>query len=199
MSDEQTTCKTCGAVILVLTAKETGGVCMVCARGSREEFDENQRRKRAHEAEQAAFRAGPIWQFWLRLTRTSLEQMTLSERLYFAVGCLRGDVFNGGLHQYFWSNGDSQYDDAVQGLITMGAERHLRLLYEAKRVLFGDGDIPSGDTLSRVMRTAMDDAETDARLSTLDRAFWDEPDDLWVALMHFGAHHGFFPAPEDRT
>lgn len=199
MSDEQTTCAKCGVVILVLTAQETGGVCMVCKRGRREEFEQNRRQMRAFEAEQAAFRVGPVWQFWLSLTRSSPEQMTQNERRYFAVGCLRGDVFNGGLHQYFWNHASEEFDYAVQGLIAMDAERHLRLLVAAKTMLFGEGDIPDDATVERRLREVMDDAAADAELFELDRQFWAEPDELWTAMMQFGAHHGFFPAPQDRT
>lgn len=192
MSEEQTTCSECSVTILCLTAQETGGLCMVCAREGRQTFEENRRKMREYEARQAAFRLSPVWRFWERLVESDFNSLSPDEKLYYAAGCLRGDVNNGGLHQYFFNSSGRSYEFAAEGLKRLGAGQTLAIVQEAKHAIFGDGPV-SMDTQTLRLHSSLDDYALNAFLDELDRRFYRDPDELWERLEDFGVARGFYP------
>ena len=77
---------------------------------------------------------------------TGFNGLSQPQRLYFAIGLLEGEVYNGGLEQYFSNDSGSYYAYAEEGLIELGAFQTLELLHQAKEVLFPRGSVPVNAT-----------------------------------------------------
>lgn len=191
MSDEQTNCTTCGAPILLVTAQERGGRCLPCATGTRAQIEAG----REFYQREKAYRQSPEALFWRELVqrRTPIAAWSQAERLYYAVRCLNGEVFNGGFHQYFFNSSGNDYQSALEGLLAMGATQSLKLLRDAKALMYGDADISTErDDAIRVMY----DPDVVAALDRLDQAFWAEPDGLSGRLRTFARQSGLYAQDE---
>jgi hypothetical protein len=188
MSDEQTTCSACGRTILTLTAQENGGRCVPCARGTRERIEDGRRLY----YEDKAFRQSPVWLFWERLVQAEFEALTHNEQIYFAVNCLRGEVINGGFHQFFFNSSGLLYPLAEEGLRLLGARQTLPILEAAKRAIFRE-DTVTRDAQARNLQLTLEDEALSSTLDQLNRRFWDDPDGLWELLQDFGVAQGFYP------
>jgi hypothetical protein len=105
--------------------------------------------------------------------------------MYFAVGLLEGEVYNGGFHQYFFNSSGSYYAVTVRGLMAIEAHQSLSLLREAKEHLFPKKSVPA-DTATR--RRALPDEST--KLDELDKIFWKDPDGLPSRMGAFARKHG---------
>lgn len=199
MSDEQTQCATCGALILVLTAKETGGVCMVCARGTREEFESNRRRSREIERSMAEYRKSPQHLFWVQLVNTvhdkGIESVSVPEQNYFGVGVLQGEVFNGGFHQYFSNSSADYYAAAERGLSTLGATMELKILRDAKELIFGAGLVPDWEARNDRLEALEENKSVNAALDNLDQTFCREDLALSALMERYAVDNGFYPPP----
>ena len=134
---EKVPCSKCGAPILMSTAHKTNGLCMLCKGGYRESIEA---RKREIHEERERERTDPYRRLWLSLieqvhhSSTGFDGLSHPQKLYFAIGCLEGDVYNGGFHQYFFNDSGSYYAYAEEGLIAIGALQTCDLLNEAKHI-----------------------------------------------------------------
>ncbi|HEX8612415.1 MAG TPA: DUF4375 domain-containing protein [Telluria sp.] len=151
---ERVPCIECGVAILPSTAERTGGLCMPCKGGYRQDIDAARERK----ALAARVRAGRAEAEHLRAeiellfeTPEVVNGLTHDERTYFSVLMLGLDVFDGGFDQYFWNSSADYYADALRGLKELGAVQARRHLIEAKEVLFGLGPIPKTHIRRRKM------------------------------------------------
>ncbi|HWA01513.1 MAG TPA: DUF4375 domain-containing protein [Caulobacterales bacterium] len=187
MSDEQTTCVRCGKTILVLTAQELGGQCVPCSRGDRERIEAGRRRY----YDQKAFLESDVWKFWLKLVQTPVASMNSAELAYFSANLLRGEVLNGGFHQFFFNSSGVLYEDANRGLAELGAEQTRSLAALAKSAIFGEQPVTE-ETQQRLLQWSLADEALGRRLHQLDRAFYEDPDKLWNRLQSFGVSNGFY-------
>ena len=99
-------CPTCGALILPSTAAETGGACMPCKRGFRQNIEASQRR-RLDDAKYRESPAGKHWQWLVQQVHNNpdgFEGLSTANQAFFAVGVLEGEVYNGGFEQYFFNS-----------------------------------------------------------------------------------------------
>jgi hypothetical protein len=160
---ERTACTECGALILPVTAQETGGLCMPCQGGYRKQIEEA---RRAGAKVEKKRRDGPWDRFWHSLvdrvynTAEGFGGLTWAEQIYFAVTVLHGEVYNGGFVQYFSNDSADTYSRAVDGLKELGATQSLKLLLEAKDTLFGANPVPPTQAQRSAMFPGM--SETDA-------------------------------------
>jgi hypothetical protein len=135
-------CTKCGAKILPTTAEETSGLCMPCKLGTRESIEASKQ----YYAELK--KHDPFRELWKSLvhrvhkTDTGYEGLSSDERLYFSVSMLQGEVYNGGMDQYFWNSSGSMYYDALIGLEVLEAIRSRELLLRAKQLFFGNDEPP---------------------------------------------------------
>jgi hypothetical protein len=184
-------CTACGALILPTTAESTGGLCMPCKQGTRQQIEQS---KRYYDQQK---QYDPFRELWKSLVHRvydaadGYEGLTSDERLYFAVGVLDGDVYNGGMYQFFSNSSGSLYRDAVEGLRRLEAQQALGLLLQAKQILFGDAE-PPPDCQARW--DAMKQYPTEAgielpvwrgQLEAVDNAYWKDPDSLGERLAAF--------------
>jgi len=197
---EKVPCTQCGAQILATTAARTNGLCMPCKGGYRKSLEENKRR--AIE-EREADRTDPFRALWRSLVNRvynlpgGFESLSEAEKLYFAVGVLEGEVYNGGFDQYFFNSSGADYLYAEKGLLAVGAAEALELLRQAKELLFPTTVVPV-DTKTRrqILRDDLEgkrSGQLDPKLDALNRDFWTDPDKLEARMQAFAREHGLVP------
>ena len=194
---ERVACVECGAMILLTTAEDTGGLCMPCRNGTREQIEAGKRYN------QLLKQYDPYREHWISLvnrvhdTEAGLNSLTTDEKLYFAVGLVELDVNNGGTHQYFSNSSGEYYSIAMSGLEQLGATRTLDLLRRAQTILFSDSSVPSDeDERWEAMKQyplEMDEEnvpEWCTQLDAIDHLLWDDPDGLDELLRQFADSTG---------
>lgn len=185
-------CSDCGVLILQETAVRNGGCCLPCRSGTRSRIEAS---KAAAKREREFDATDPARIYWRKLVDMvfkppgGLSSLSEVERQYWAVGCLSGEVYNGGFDQYFHNSSASTYNDALKGLEAMGALASLILLQKAKQVVFGFQAVPEDTGMRRSMLTSIDDDSHQQRLNELDKQFWAEPDKLAELSQHFAVRH----------
>jgi hypothetical protein len=187
-------CIKCGAEILPSTAEETGGLCMPCKNGYRDQIEAS---KRYYEELK---KYDPYRELSMSLvhrvhhTEAGYNGLTRDERLYHTLVVLRGEVYNGGFHQFFFNTSGGMYRDACTGLELLGAEQSLRLLEQAKNVLFGlvEPSDDQADRWSEMKQYSDDDDEPNwsTELCEIDKTFWQDPDKLSEKLDTFAVQRG---------
>lgn len=188
-------CRECGAEILPATAEATGGICMACKQGIRKNIEAS----KAYYAQQRLY--DPMRELWISLvkrvhqTENGFSELSLDEQMYFAVGVLDGEVYNGGMHQYFWNSSGSFYKFTVNGLLEMEAFNALRLLTEAQQLLFSHG-VPE-DRAERCASIKDYPENKNApipewavELDRIDREYWSDPDGMGKRLESFARVRG---------
>lgn len=190
-------CNECGALILPTTAESTGGVCMACKQGIRKSMEAS----RAYYARLKEY--DPYRELWKSLVSRSskdwsLGDLTRDERLYFAVGVLKGEVYNGGFDQFFWNSSGNFYQMALEGLEEIGATSSLDLTREAARTVFGRLDPPvDQEKRWRVLKSKayrvlefLTGNRKRSSLEALDKQFWSDPDNLNERLITYANERG---------
>lgn len=120
------------------------------------------------------------------------------ERVYFAVCVFEGEVYNGGVHQFFYNSGNF-YPTVVVGLRDLGAITTLELLSRASRALFPDSEPPTDwEACREVLPWWPEDknAPTPAwsiETERIDKELWTDPDKLHERLQEYAARHNLFP------
>lgn len=193
---DKTPCTDCGALILPSTAEETGGVCMACKRGIRKNIEKS----KAYYRKQKDY--DPHKELWRSLvdrvhkTQEGFQGLSADEKTYFAVGLLDGEVYNGGLHQFFSNSSGEYYQEVIEGLAVLGAETPRQLLCRAADILFEDA-VPAKDRSERwqQMRHYPDRSDGSypewcVELERLDQEYCRDPDGLSDRMIEFAKAKG---------
>jgi len=183
-------------MILLSTAERTGGVCMACKQGIRQDIE---RAKNFYEVQK---KYDPYRELWKSLvhrvykTDEGFGGLTSDEKVYFSVCVLDGEVYNGGIEQFFTNSSGALYNEAVSGLRLLEATHTLDLLFRAKKILFGDND-PSENREERwdaIRKYSEDNSEPPPdwaiALEEVEKAYVEDPDKLGVRLTHFAEEKG---------
>lgn len=197
-------CSKCGVPILESTALRTGGFCMPCKGGYRESIEEGKRHNRE---QRETMLTDPYRKLWVSLVElvhhspSGFDGLSHSQKLYFAVRLLEGDVYNGGFHQYFFNNAGSYHAYAEEGLIALGAFQTLELLLEAKGVLFPSVPVPiSIAERRRVLPSYPEDnsptPEWSKKLDNLDKRYWADSEGITLRSEAFARNHGLVSIAE---
>lgn len=145
---EKVACSRCGVPILQSTAERTEGLCKPRKGGYRDSIG------RAREERQQT-KSDSHRQLWISLVERvhhpsrPFDALSHAETLYFAVGLLEGEVYNGGFNQYFFNSSGSYYAFAEEGLIALETFQTLELLNAAKEVLFPGVPVPTDPGVRR--------------------------------------------------
>lgn len=188
-------CSKCGAMILPATAEATGGVCMPCKQGNRENLE----RSKEYYRKQKEY--NPVRELWLSLvnrvhkTDQGFVGLNQTEKLYFSVCVLEGEVYNGGFHQFFSNSSGEYYSHVVDALLELRAFESLKLLREAKEILFGDLAVPDDHMeRNRMMRdypnTGIETTPWCIRLEQIDNEYCRNPDGLADKIDGYAETHG---------
>jgi len=111
-----------------------------------------------------------------------------TEKLYYAVRLLDGEVYNGGFHQYFFNSSSTHYAYAEEGLIVVGADRTLELLLDAKELVFPGIGVPEATGERRQALRSLP-RPNDLRLAELDSQYYKDPDGLADRIEAFAREH----------
>jgi len=184
-------CKSCGELIHPDTATKNDGLCMPCKGGYRANIEAGKKRREQERAyEQSAER-----KYWVELvrrvhtTQDGLQQLMNTEKTYFAVSCLIGEVYNGGFDQFFSNSTGALYAYAFDGLLEMEAEESAAQLARAKQILFGDANIPI-DQMER--NEKMRQSSSTSELEAVDKEFWADREGLGARCAQYAITHGLY-------
>lgn len=193
---EKIPCTTCGAMIVPDTARKNGGRCMPCLRGTRERIEQ----AKADRLKERA--CDPQRELWTQLvdrvhaSEQGFASLSRDEKTYYAVSVLEGEVYNGGMHQFFSNSSGALYAEALRGLEVLGATETLALLLRAKTVLFGALE-PAEDRQVRweTMKQYAEDDDAELpdwslALEAIDKAYYLAPDNLQHRLEAFADSRG---------
>jgi len=187
---EKVACKSCGKLILPTTAKKNYGLCMPCKNGYREQIEKSKEHyKKERELDKTCpFRA--LWQELVSKVHDSpggFAVLTEDEKIYFSVGILDGEVYNGGFVQFFDNSSGEYYRYAELGLIRLGAKSSLKLLREAKKLAFGEGGVPKEQSI----RWKYVKSETVSNsLDSMDTEYYNCPEDIGSLMEQFALEAG---------
>jgi hypothetical protein len=192
-------CTTCGAMILPATAGATGGVCMACKNGIRKNLE----RAKAFYAEQR--KPDPARDYWSELVNRVYETpegfsgLSPVERVYYAVCVFEGEVYNGGVHQFFSNSAGNYYPTVVAGLNELGATRSLELLLQARQALFPDVEPPTDWEARRAVLPWWPEDETaptpgwSIEIDGINKELWKDSDKLCQRLQDYATRHNLIP------
>jgi hypothetical protein len=167
---------------------------MACKQGIRQNIEAGKRRYE----EQRKY--DPFRELWKSLvhrvyeTDAGYQGLSAAERLYYSVGVLDGEVYNGGMHQFFSNTSGSMFEDVVDGLMELKTQQALKLLLRAKDILF-DQHEPPRDREARwkaLKQYPKGDSAPDwaIELEQVDKAYWKDPDHLSDRLRAFAEERG---------
>ena len=183
-------------MILPSTADRTAGLCMPCKQGTRESMEQSKefyRKQKEYDPHRE------LWTYLVKkahATDDAFKSLSKEEKIYYAVGVLEGEVYNGGMHQFFSNSSGALYLEAIEGLTHLGATKALWLLRRAAKILFGSIRPPK----NRLQRweTMKHYPENDStplpewciELEEIDKAYWEDPDKINELLNKFSETTG---------
>jgi hypothetical protein len=162
---------------------------MPCKNGTRQNIEES---KRWYAKERELDKSCPFRALWRELVDKAHNQpqgfsgLSEDEKLYFSVGILLGEVYNGGFVQFFDNSSGEYYRYAELGLIQMGAVHSLALLRQAKTLLFGEAAVPK----NRAQRCGAMQRAAEAEVDQIDSAFYKDPDGMDRKTESFAVGRG---------
>ncbi len=189
-------CIHCGELILTTTAERTGGLCMPCKGGYRESIEEGKRQailnRERHESASARHWRALVQRAFA--TAEGFKSLTPEEQTYYAVCLLEGEVYNGGFEQYFTNSSADCCAKAVEGLTELGASDSLRILLQAKALLFGAHSVPiaQAERLKaphHVLVETPESRELLSRVYALDKEFYAGSAGLLDSLERYAERH----------
>lgn len=170
--------------MLASTGARTRGLCMACKQRIRKNIEVS----KIYYQQQR--QSDPFRDFWTVLVRRVRDapdgfyRLSPQEKTYFAVCALEREVYNGGMHQFFWNSSGAYYAEALHGLQELGAMRSHALLVAACREFFPDREPPC-DTAAR--REIL--PEQWHYLYVIEREFCSDPDKLGDRLHRYALDH----------
>jgi hypothetical protein len=187
-SAAQATCTECGATMLAVTATRTGGLCMACKQGIRKSIEAS---KLYYEKER---QPDPFKDYWIALvhrvhdTPDGFYRLPAQEQTYYSVCLLDREVYNGGMHQFFFNSSGDHYAEALRGLEELGAMRSHALLLAVCREFFPGGEPPRDTAARRAILPKPSHA-----LDDIEREFCADPDNLGNRLRTYALDHQLVP------
>lgn len=178
-------CNKCGELILEVTAKNNDGLCMPCKNGYRKNIEDA---KAYYTREKELDKTCPFRALWRELvervhhTELGFQGLTEEEKIYWSVNILVGEVNNGGFMQFFDNSSGDYFNYVEKGLIEFDAIKTLKIVYEAKKVIFGEKSVPVNTALRRKVTSKSEEWD---KLAKLDGMFYEEPDDLHELLENY--------------
>ena len=181
--------------MLATTAAGTGGLCMACKHGIRQHIDA------AKVYYQQQRQPDPFRDFWGSLVHRvhdapdGFYRLSDPERTYYLATVLQGEVFNGGIAQFFDNSSGDLYRETLAALEELGAMRCHALLVAAKQVLFPRCDPPRDRAARYEMMPQYPDApdapqpDWDLELERISDEFYTDPDQLPDRLRRYALDH----------
>jgi hypothetical protein len=168
---------------------------MACKQGIRQSIEDSKefyRKQKEYD---------PFGELWTHLVKKAhakengFESLTKEEKLYFSVCIFDGEVYNGGMEQFFSNSSGELYAEVVEGLTKLKATNSLSLLRQAADILFGEVEPPK-DRLERwnAMKQYPEDDEPKpewaVELDKLAKQYNEDPDNLSDLLTNYAEIRG---------
>ena len=181
--------------MLATTATRTGGLCMACKQGIRKGIEAS----KVYYQQQR--QPDPFRDYWKTLVQRvygapdGFYRLSHHEQTYY-LGCmLAGEVYNGGIGQFFDNSSGDFYRETLDALVELGAMRCHAILLAGKQVLFPQSD-PPRDKAERMAAMPEYPHEPDGprpawdlELDHLDDEFYADPDKLGERLRTYALDH----------
>lgn len=182
-------CTECGAIILPATAKSTGGLCMPCKQGIRQDLE----RAKAFRARMKEY--DPYRELWTALVNRreadpQCDDFSEAEKVYFFASLGESEIYNGGFDQFFWNSSGNHYALCLAGFRALDAKESARLLEAAALAVFGAHGPPQGQEKRWWMMRESGEENYSEALESFDREFWADPDDLGAKLRTYAEATG---------
>lgn len=183
---ERIPCRECGNMILPATAEHTGGLCMPCKQGFRKNLEDSKIRRE----EKKKWEASPVGEHWKWLLNQPYESLSRENQLFRAVHFFLGHVIGDGLEAYFYEQTRLGYLDTIEGLAAIGDTETLRILKEAKEVIYGEDDVPGElSVCQNIMSEKMFRHQLDALEKELEKEWDKESAQIDDFLMAYAEKH----------
>ena len=143
----------------------------------------------------------PYRELWTHLVNKAytvengFEMLTKEEKLYFAVDIFDGEVYNGGMYQFF-SNSGELYEQVVEGLKTLKATKSLLLLKQAVRILFDKNEPPQNSLRCWQEMKQFPEDKNESRpkweleLEKIDDQYYEDLDNLMELVTNYAEEKG---------
>jgi len=187
---EKVACTECGVLILPTTSEKNNGRCMPCKTGNRKNIENS---KLYYERERVLDKTCPFRAMWRELVDKVHNQssgftgLSEEEKIYYSVGVLNGETYNGGIIQFFENTSGEYYRYAELGLIRLGASNSLSLLRTAKKELFGDAEVPKDQEKRWAI---MRNKNREEALDNLDTEYYKDLDGIENKMESFAKEVG---------
>lgn len=194
-SEAQVICLECGARMLAATAAHTGGICMACKKGIRKSIEASKIYY------QQQLKSDPFRDHWKALVQRVYGApdgcfcLSHHEQTYY-LGCVfEGEVYHGGLGQFFDNSSGDFYRETLDALVELGAMRCHAILLAAKQTLFPQNDPPRDKAVRMAAMPEYPDEPDaprplwDLELDRLDDEFYTDPDKLGERLRRYALDH----------
>lgn len=186
-------CKKCDELILYATAEKTGGICMACMQGIRESIEQSKeyyRKLKEYDPHRE------LWNYLIKKEEENgFESFTKEEKIYVAINVFEGEVYNGGIDQFFGNSSGELYSEVIEGLTILKAENTLALLKQATKILFDEVEPPKNR--ERRWQSIKQYPEDDSikpdwvvKLDEIDKRFWEDLDNLGELLTNYAETTG---------
>jgi hypothetical protein len=168
---------------------------MACKRGIRKDIEAARIYYQQHR------RPDPFRDYWTALVHRvhdapdGFSRLSHAEKTYFLVRILEGEVYNGGMHQFFSNSSGDFYRETLEGLRELGAMSCYALLLAARQVLFPHGEPPRDRVARSALMPDWPDAPDaprpawDLALDHIDDEFYTDPDKLGDRLRRYALNH----------
>ena len=190
------TCPQCGAVIDPSSSAEGTALCRSCVAQNADPM------ARARALFEKMKQPDPQSVFWgdvvnrVYKTPAGLGSLNAQEQVYFLVSCAEGEVYNGGLHQFFFNSAGNHYRKTVEALRLLGLTDAAELLEEAARLLFPDAEPPGDWDARRAVLPWWPDNPARpwaTRLEELNKLFGGHSDAISERLARHAREHKLYP------
>lgn len=174
-------CVKCGKPVRATTAPRTNGLCTRCFM------------RRVMECAERKDYAFALYSDLIERVHDSaagFDGLSEPEKIYYAVALLRNEINNGGFHQYFSNSSGKYYRFAEGGLVSLGAQKTLELLHQAKKLIFAEKSVPTDNEQRRQFLYRFPEGELETALNVFDQRFYNSPDEVSPLLEAFAREQG---------
>lgn len=168
---------------------------MPCKQGIRENIEKSKEYYRKQKE------YDPVRELWTSLvnrvykTDSGFAGLSEEEKTYFVVCILDGETYNGGIEQFFSNSSGEYYSRVLDGLLELEAFETLKLLKEAKEILFEERPIPTGQrerykAMRHLPKNTTEKPDWYVRLDQIDGEYYEDPDGLGERLETYAESKG---------
>ena len=160
-------CRECGAEILQATADATGGLCMPCKKGTRQQIEAG---KRSYERRRDFDSFDAYWFQLVDRVHNRHEVLSGKEDLFYRWSCIYGETMVDGIEAYFECRFD-QWELDMESLRVAGFPDIASDFEEARQVIFGDAPLNETTVDAVIMKLLDESDDVQPVLAEIDKLY----------------------------